>query len=478
MCQAAKLFAMPVTPLHEMGRDVPGSLAAELFAMPITPLHITKSDPEVPHSLPDLPPPGTSKEDSEISVLLDDSLRALQQSAGAPRGKEAGGGGTGAAVPMPCQQMLRLRTKAPGISVGLGKNKSKGSASKKWGHRAGCAHGSGVMMAKRVSCKVCTSIEQQGPGWASWQGKGPLHVCQDSNVGLQWGEGQFIKQSTLLMKYFFVKIFIDLPRVRVEKGKERVPNAFLLRLPEHVPKSEDCALALQSSEQGHAFRAVPILSPGAARLGNTEGLFGIGAAGGDTGGGRESCAACALFGDRVAVLKRDARDKNALAKTQQRQGRGGENWEAKIHLPSEVCSEMLSPGTVVAAPRGVEAERDGDAWTQTQTFNHTHPIWGISYSDRSSGLLAGAGGSASKSLEVFPLMLAGCSLNKRPCLWEEEPPLRIWVKLGGCRSSPVRDQTPHCSSQGCALLGAAADEARAAQEHFSVPTVVCSQGMS
>lgn len=59
------------------------------------------------------------------------------------------------------------------------------SASKKWGHRAGCAHGSGVMMAKRVSCKVCTSFEQQG---ASWQGKGPRHVCQDSNVGLQWGE--------------------------------------------------------------------------------------------------------------------------------------------------------------------------------------------------------------------------------------------------------------------------------------------------
>lgn len=42
------------------------------------------------------------------------------------------------------------------------------------------------------------------------------------------------------------------------------------------------------------------------------------------------------------MLKRDARDKNALAKTQQRQGMGGENWEAKIHLPSEVCSEMLS----------------------------------------------------------------------------------------------------------------------------------------
>lgn len=51
------------------------------------------------------------------------------------------------------------------------------------------------------------------------------------------------------MKYFFVKIFIDLPRVRVEKGKERVPNAFLLRLPEHVPKSEDCALALQRWER-------------------------------------------------------------------------------------------------------------------------------------------------------------------------------------------------------------------------------------
>lgn len=59
------------------------------------------------------------------------------------------------------------------------------SASKKWGHGAGCAHGSGVVMAKRVSCKVCTSFEQQG---ASWQGKGPRHVCQDSKVGLQWGE--------------------------------------------------------------------------------------------------------------------------------------------------------------------------------------------------------------------------------------------------------------------------------------------------
>lgn len=61
-------------------------------------------------------------------MLLDDSLRALQQSAGAPRGKEAGGGGTGAAVPMPCRRMLRLRTEAPGISAGLGKSKSKGWA--------------------------------------------------------------------------------------------------------------------------------------------------------------------------------------------------------------------------------------------------------------------------------------------------------------------------------------------------------------
>lgn len=62
------------------------------------------------------------------------------------------------------------------------------SASKQWGHGAGCTHGSGVVMAKRVSCKVATSFEQQGPGWASWQGKGPRHVCQDSNGGLQWGE--------------------------------------------------------------------------------------------------------------------------------------------------------------------------------------------------------------------------------------------------------------------------------------------------
>lgn len=35
------------------------------------------------------------------------------------------------------------------------------------------------------------------------------------------------------MKYFFVKIFIDLPRVCMEEGKGRVPNAFLLSLSQH-----------------------------------------------------------------------------------------------------------------------------------------------------------------------------------------------------------------------------------------------------
>lgn len=67
-------------------------------------------------------------------------------------------------------------------------------------------------------------------------------------------QGQFIKQSTLLMKYFFVKIFIDLPWFCTEGGKDRVPHAFLSSLPKHVLNTAGRAPASQTRELTPALR--------------------------------------------------------------------------------------------------------------------------------------------------------------------------------------------------------------------------------
>lgn len=60
--------------------------------------------------------------------------------------------------------------------------------------------------------------------------KKPHHTT----LHFEGSQGQFIKQSAPLMKYFFVKIFIDLLQFCTQKGKERGPNTFLQSIPKQI----------------------------------------------------------------------------------------------------------------------------------------------------------------------------------------------------------------------------------------------------
>lgn len=55
-----------------------------------------------------------------------------------------------------------------------------------------------------------------------------------TTLHFEGSQGQFIKQSAPLMKYFFVKIFIDLLQFCMQKTKDHGPNASLWSIPKRV----------------------------------------------------------------------------------------------------------------------------------------------------------------------------------------------------------------------------------------------------